>query len=149
LHTKDRHLAGKFLHQRNESHEQPALNLAMAKAYASAHDPRLASSTWQDVIREMMTHGKASTQDRCLRATESRAFNAIRNKPLIATTSEDLLNMMRLGGNSVNHYMRRLHNLALSRLVDVPRTGARRLAESRCQAEERRHPGRAHQDPRR
>ena len=45
LHTKDKHIAGKFLHQKNESHEQPALNLAMAKAYASAHDPRLATRT--------------------------------------------------------------------------------------------------------
>lgn len=114
LHTKDLHLAKKFLHQKNESHEQPALNLALAKAYASAHDPRLASRTWQDVISEMMTHGKPATQERCLRATEGRAFDAIRNKPLIATTSEDLLNMMRLGGNSVNHYMRRLHNLAVN-----------------------------------
>ncbi len=114
LRTKDRHIATKLLHQKNQSHEQPALNLAMAKAYASAHDPRLASRTWQDVISEMMTHGKASTQERCLRATQSRAFEVIRHKPLIATTSEDLLNMMRLGGNSVNHYMRRLHNLAVN-----------------------------------
>ncbi len=114
LRTKDRHIAKKFLHQKNESHEQPALNLAMAKAYASAHDPRLATRTWQDVINEMMTHGKESTRERCLRTTETRPFNAIRNKSLIATTSEDLLNMMRLGGHATNHYMRRLHNLAVN-----------------------------------
>src|SRR5665213_1971779 len=104
LRTKDQHEARKFLHQKNESHEQPALNLAMAKAYASAHDPRLASRTWLDVIKEMMTHGKESTQERCFRATQSRPFDAIRNKPLIATTSEDLLNVMHLGGHATNHY---------------------------------------------
>lgn len=114
LHTKDQHQAKKFLHQKNESHEQPALNLAMAKAYASAHDPKLASRTWQDVIKEMMTHGKPETQERCLRATQSRPFDAIRNKPLIATTSEDLLNVMHLGGHATNHYLRRLHNLAVN-----------------------------------
>ncbi len=72
LHTKDQHHAKKFLHQKNESHEQPALNLAMAKAYALAHDPKLASRTWQDVIKEMMADGKPETQERCLRAMQSR-----------------------------------------------------------------------------
>ena len=114
LGTKDKHVARKFMHQKNESHEQPALNLAMAKAYASAHDLRPATRTWQDVIDEMMTHGRESTRERCLRTTSTRPFDAIRKKSLIATTSEDLLNMMRLGGHATNHYMRRLHNLALN-----------------------------------
>src|SRR5256885_1328651 len=69
--TKDRRVAAKLLNQKNESHEQPALNLALAKAYASAHDPNLATRTWQNVMAEMMSHGRASTQERCARAMES------------------------------------------------------------------------------
>jgi integrase len=114
LRTKDVHHARRLLHQKNESHEQPALNLALARAYASAHDPRLATRTWQDVMQEMATHGKASTQERCLRACKSGTFDIIRNVHLMATTSEDLLTAIRSGGNFVNQFIRRLHNLALN-----------------------------------
>ena len=45
LGTKDEHAAAKLLYAKNESHEQPILNLALAKAYASAHDPKMATRT--------------------------------------------------------------------------------------------------------
>lgn len=114
LGTKDPHAAGKLLHAKNESHEQPILNLALAKAYASAHDPKMATRTWREVMAEMASHGRDSTQQRCRRAMNSKAFDSIRDKNLIATTSDDLLSVMRGGMNSVNHYLRRLHNLAVN-----------------------------------
>ena len=43
----------------------------------------------------------------------SKAFDSIRDKNLIATTSDDLLTVMRGGMNSVNHSLRRLHYLAV------------------------------------
>src|SRR5438445_1691404 len=38
--------------------------------------------TWQVVMDEMATHGILTTQDRCARGFRSKAYGAIRNKPL-------------------------------------------------------------------
>jgi len=114
LGTKDKRVAMKLLHAKNEAHEQPILNLALARAYATAHDPKMASRTWRDVMAEMALHGRASTQQRCTRAMNSKSLDLIRDKTLLATTSDDLLTVIRAGRNSTNHYMRRLHNLAVN-----------------------------------
>ena len=50
---------------------------------------------------------------RCQREIKSRPFNLIRDKPLLETTSEDLLNVLKLGKSSTNNFLRRFHNLAL------------------------------------
>jgi hypothetical protein len=60
---------------------------------------------------EMARHGKPSTQVRCARAMRSRAYDPIRNKPLVETSSEDFLAICHAHGNSVGHYLRRFHNL--------------------------------------
>jgi integrase len=114
LGTKDKHAAEKLLHAKNESFEQPILNLALARAYASAHDPKMATRTWRDVMAEMASHGKATTQERCQRAMDSKTLDLIRDKTLLATTSDDLLSVMRAGRNATQHYLRRLHNLAVN-----------------------------------
>ncbi len=46
LKTKDRAIAEKLLHSKNESHRQPTLNLAIARTYLAAHDPKMGSRTW-------------------------------------------------------------------------------------------------------
>ena len=117
---------------KNEAHKQPSLNLALGRAYLSAHDPRLCTRTWQAVMDEMATHGKPATHKRCKRAMRSRAFDPIREKPLVETTADDILPICHAHGNSVGHYLRRLHNLhgatrhrasfALSRAEDSPAT---------------------------
>ena len=114
LGTKDKHSAQKLLHAKNEAHEQPILNLALARAYATAHDPKMSTRTWRDVMTEMASHGKASTQERCARAMNSKSLDLIRNKTLLATTSDDMLTVMHAGKNTTNHYLRRLHNLAVN-----------------------------------
>src|SRR5206468_3560764 len=75
----------------NELHRQPTLNLNLARAYLAAHDPKMANRTWQAVMDEMATHGIPSTQVRCARGFRSKAYDPIRNKPLVQTTGEDLL----------------------------------------------------------
>src|ERR1700677_3307398 len=80
LGTKDEYAARKLLHAKNESFEQPILNLALARAYASAHDPKMATRTWRDVMAEMSSHGKATTQERCKRAMDSKSLDLIRDK---------------------------------------------------------------------
>jgi len=45
----------------------------------------------------------------------SRAFDPIRNKPLVETTPDDFLSICHARGNSIGHYyLRRFHNLALN-----------------------------------
>jgi hypothetical protein len=43
----------------------------------------------------------------------SKAFDLIRNKPIVETTAEDLKIVLKRGGSAANHYLRRLHNLVL------------------------------------
>ena len=90
LGAKDKHAAQRLLNAKNEAFEQPILNLALAKAYASAHDPKMATRTWREVMAEMQSHGRASTQQRCRRAMNSKAFDLIRDKNLIAKTSPSI-----------------------------------------------------------
>jgi hypothetical protein len=112
LRTKDRKAAQKLLHAKNEAHRLPILNLTMARAYLSAHDAKMNTRTWLAVMREMGTHGLQCSQERCARTFCSKAFDSIRSKPLVQTTAEDLLEIVHNNGNSVAHYLRRLHNLA-------------------------------------
>jgi integrase len=113
LRTKDRHAAEELLRTKNESHRQPSLNLALGRAYLSAHDPKMTERTWQRVMDEMASHGVASTRTRCSRAMRCKAFNPIRDKPIVQTTSEDFLTILRKANNSASFYLRRLHNLAM------------------------------------
>lgn len=113
LRTVSRREAEDLLHARNTTAQQPALNLEIAKAYLSASDPKMAQRTWRDVMREFATHGRETTQERSSRMAMSPTLDAIRNRKLIETTSEDLLDLLRHGGAATNNYMRRYHNLAL------------------------------------
>ena len=113
LKTRDREVAEKLLHSKNESYRQPTLNLASARTYLTAHDPRMGTRTWADVMAEMCTHGIESSRTRCQRAMNAKAFDPLRSRPLVQTTAEELLNLLHKNGNSFAHYLRRLHNLAL------------------------------------
>src|SRR6266550_4549302 len=113
LRTTDRHEAERLLNAMNESYREPTLNLNLARAYLAAHDPKMAERTWQAVMDEMATHGIPSTQLRCARGFRRKAYDPLRNKPLVQTIAEDLLTIIHVNGNCVAHYLRRLHNLAL------------------------------------
>jgi integrase len=113
LRTSEKREAECLINAMNESHREPTLNLKLARAYLAAHDPRMAKRTWQAVMDEMATHGIPTTQLRCARGFRSKAYDPIRNKPLVQTTGENLLAVVHANGNCVAHYLRRLHNLAL------------------------------------
>jgi len=113
LKTRDEREAASLLNAKNESTRQPALNLQIARTYLTAADPAIARRTWRCVMDQMQTHGKASTQVRCARAMKSAAFERLSELKLIETTAEDFLRVLNGGKVSVNHYLRRLHNLAL------------------------------------
>src|SRR5205823_6564140 len=111
--TNDRREAARLSNAMNESHREPTLNLNLARAYLAAHDPQMAKRTWQAVMDEMATHGIPTTQERCARGFRSKAYDPIRDKPLVQTTGADLLAITHANGNCVAHYLRRLHNLAV------------------------------------
>src|SRR5204863_2120425 len=66
-----------------------------------------------EVMDEMATHGIPSTQERCSRAFRSNAYDSLRQKRLVETTTDNLLAVLHANGNCVAHYLRRLHNLAV------------------------------------
>lgn len=74
----------------------------------------MTTRAWSEVMLEMGRHGRDSTQDRCQRAFKSVCFDPLRNKSLISTTSADLLSVLNKSGNATQHYLRRLHNLAVN-----------------------------------
>ncbi len=113
LRTSERREAERLLNAMNESHREPTLNLSLARAYLAAHDPKMAQRNWQAVMDEMATHGIPTTQERCARGFRSKAYDPIRNKPVVQTTGADLLAVIHTNGNCVAHYLRRLHNLAV------------------------------------
>ena len=114
LRTGDKRKAERLLLARNEADAQPLMNLAMARTYLAAHDPKMVTRTWAAVMAKFSDHGRDSTRERCVRAFTSTPFEGIRDKTLVETTAEDLLNVMKLGGTSTNNYLRGLHNLALN-----------------------------------
>jgi integrase len=113
LRTSDRGEAQTLLNAMNESQRQPILNLSLARTYLAAHDPKMVTRTWREVMTEMATHGIPSTQERCSRAFSSKAYDPLRHKPLVQTTADNLLTVLHANGNCVAHYLRRLHNLAV------------------------------------
>lgn len=113
LRTGSRTEAKRIQLARNQAVEQPSLNMALGKAFLSAHDQQLPQRTWGLVMDEFCSHGKASTQERSCRAMASKPFRLLRNKKIVETTAADFLEVLKLGTVSTNHFLRRLHNLAL------------------------------------
>jgi hypothetical protein len=62
LKTKDGTEARRLLHAKNEAGQCPTLNVAMARVYLSARDPKMLERTWQDVINEFCSRGKQQTR---------------------------------------------------------------------------------------
>jgi hypothetical protein len=113
LGTSDINEAQRLLDAANQARQAPALNMQLGKAYISHADPKMATRTWQEAMIELSSHGKEVSQKRCKRELDAKAFDIIRVKPIIETTSEDLKAVLKRGGAAANNYLRRLHNLAL------------------------------------
>jgi integrase len=114
LGTKDRKEAKRLLDAKNEASRQPAISIAVARAYLSVHDRQLIERTWADVIQHFCSRGdKQSSRDRKERACKGKAFDRIRNKRLLETTAEDFLAVLAGKGAMVSQYLKCVHNLAL------------------------------------
>jgi integrase len=113
LRTKDEVAAKALLHSKNEACRQPILNHSIALAYLSATDPEAAKRAWQFVMNEMTSTKREDTRHRYETAWADKAFDLIRDLPLLDTRADHLLKVLRTGTVSTNVYLRRLHNFAL------------------------------------
>lgn len=113
LKTRDKAAAERLYHARNEAHEQPAINLQIARAYLAATDVQITTRTWQHVMDEMTKHKTGSTLARWLTAIKDRAFDCIRGRVLLETKADDLRRVLDNGTVATNVFLRRIHNFAL------------------------------------
>src|SRR5258707_7294336 len=114
LKTKDRDAAEQMVLHRNQMLRQPMLNLQIAKAYLAGTDSGVATRTWQNALNALVETKHGSTKERWVRAAKDKALEAIRNKTLIETQGESLLQAIQSGTVSTNVHLRKLHNFCLS-----------------------------------
>jgi integrase len=113
LKTRDKVAAQRIFNAKNESHQQPAINLQIARAYLMAVDPLVASRSWRHVMEEIIKFKNGSTLQRWQTAIKDEAFDLIRALPLLETQAEQLLRVLEKGTVSTNVYLRRMHNFCM------------------------------------
>src|ERR1700746_1357720 len=114
LGTKDRSEAKSLLNARNESVRQPQLNLQIAKAYLAGTDSGVATRTWQAALDALVETKHGPTQERWMRAAKDKALDGLRQKTIIETQAENLLQALKAGTVSTNVHLRKLHNFCLA-----------------------------------
>lgn len=112
LKTRDRAVAQRLFHAKNEAHQQPALNLQIAKTYLAASDVGFVQRTWREVMAEFVKTKSGSNRTRSERAISDAAFDTIRDLPLLDTRPEHFLRVLEDGCVSTNNFLRRFHNFA-------------------------------------
>lgn len=113
LRTRSRAAALRLMAARNAAVEHPQLNLALARTYLTAHDPKMITRCWQEVMDFYASRGRDSSRDRSARAFKGAAFDHLRHRVIVETVADDFLIVMKNRGPSIAHYLRRLQNLAL------------------------------------
>jgi len=98
---------------RNEATASPGLNLALARVYLAANDPRMLARSWQEVIEEFCSRGQPQPQAFRRRKPGHPAFASLRRKRLAETTAEDFLAVLKAAGVMGGACLRSLHNLTL------------------------------------
>jgi len=113
LQTRDAREARKLIQARNESISQPLMNLALAKTYLAAQDPKLITRTWADVMTRFCNRTNANTRMRHERVVRTKAMQFLKDKRLVETTADDIFEALKLGTNSTIAFLQTLHNDAL------------------------------------
>jgi hypothetical protein len=106
LRTRDKTEAVRLFHARNEASQHPAMNLSLARVYLRHSDPLVATRTWQRVMEEVVKTKLGPTQQRWNTAIKDKAFDHVRNLPLIETQAEHLLRVLEKGTVSTNVHLR-------------------------------------------
>ena len=114
LRTSDAGEAARLLHARNEASRMAGLNLAIARAYMVAADPRMPERTWKEVIDFMCdTRKGGATRDRLITASKDKALASLWAMRVVETRPDQLLTTLRQGTVSTNVFFRRVYNFAL------------------------------------
>lgn len=114
LRTRDRAEAKRLFAAYNEAHEQPAINLQIARAYLTATDPKLVKRTWQEVMDQIVSMKEGPTEERWAKAILDRSFDPLRKLSLVETRADHFLKALANHKPSTNVYLRRIHNFALA-----------------------------------
>lgn len=114
LRTRDRADAERLLHVKNEALHQSGMNLQIAQIYLQHADPALATRTWQQVLEQIIATKSGSTQVRWKTASRDKAFDHLRHRKVIETTSEHFVAVLQAGTVATNFYLRRTHHYALT-----------------------------------
>jgi integrase len=113
LRTRDKKTALRLFHAKNEAHEQPEINLQIAKAYLAAADKNFVKRPWSEVMSEFVKTKFGSNRTRSERAIMDKASDSIRDLQLVETRPEHFLRVLESRKVSTNNYLRRFHNFAL------------------------------------
>ena len=113
LHTRDRAEASALFAAKTQAHRQAHLNLRLARTYLSATDPMVAKRTWQVAMEELAKTKRGPTYERWQRALKDKAFDMIRDLPILETQAETFLKVLNGCKVSTNVFLRRIHNFAL------------------------------------
>jgi hypothetical protein len=115
LKTRDKGAARRIFNARNEAHEQPAINLQIARAYLMVSDPLIVQRAWLHAMDEILKTKHGPTRQRWFYAIREKAFNSIRSLCLVETQAEHLLRVLEQGTVSTNVHLRKLHNFCLDK----------------------------------
>jgi integrase len=113
LRTKNVSAARQLLNAENAAHEQPELNLELARTYLAASDPAMLTRTWRAVLDDIITTKDGATRARWMVASKDAAFALILERPVFDTRAEHFLRVLEQGTVATNVFLRRLHNFAL------------------------------------
>ncbi len=113
LGTGDKDEAQRLLDIKNEAVRHVGMNLQIAQVYLQHSDPALATRTWRDVFDRIISTKTGSTQERWKCASRDKAFNLIRDRKIVETTSDHFLAVLNAGTVATNLYLRRTHHFAI------------------------------------
>ena len=113
LGTSERSEAVELFSARLQAHRQAHLNLQLARTYLAATDPMVAKRTWQVPMEELAKTKRGATLERWQYVIRDKAFDLIRNLPILETQAEHFLKVLQAGTISTNVFLRRIHNFAL------------------------------------
>ena len=113
LGTGDKAEAQRLIDIKNEAVRHVGMNLQIAQVYLQHSDPEMATRTWNEVIERIILTKKGTTQDRWRCASKDKAFDLIRHRKVVETTSDQFLAVLQAGTVATNVYLRRIHHYAI------------------------------------
>lgn len=113
LHTNEEDNARQLIEIKNQAVRRPEMNLQIAQVYLQHGDSALTTRTWQHVMEQIKSTKTGPTQVRWENAIKDEAFNLIRHRKLLETSSEHFLEALKAGTVSTNVFLRRAHNYAI------------------------------------